>query len=180
LNPEQQKLIDDNLEWLGKLVTKERWRFPGLDRDEMFQEAYFGLRKAAKYFNPARGAFGNYCYTVVLNQLRRFQGKERKHRLLHYSNAGCCSPVIDESHVQLLTDYNLDLDETLKKIHVRDRPIIELRFRDGLTVSKIADVLGVNECVVHQRIKMALRRVATRMQFVGPGKRKRGEQQGDQ
>lgn len=78
LSKEQQTALFEKHRGLIYLMIK---RFPGDDRDDLFQEGWFALVNAARLFNPNRGfKFTSYATRAIYRQLINARRDERKVR----------------------------------------------------------------------------------------------------
>ncbi len=67
MTDEQASLFDANLDLANKVARKHP--IPGETDESMRQEALLGLRKAVLAYNPARGTFEPFAWTVIKNHL---------------------------------------------------------------------------------------------------------------
>jgi RNA polymerase sigma factor (sigma-70 family) len=173
---DQQNLINNNLDLISAVVHNELWRFPGLEREDLLQEGFLALQKAATHYNPDLGPFGTYAYTCIIRRLYLFRDRERRNKFAHHMNIDDLCHGTNGRQEQAWVDYELDLDDALSDLNDIDptlRDMFALRFRDGLTLREIGDEFGVSAQRVEQQLKRAETKSTKALPFAGPGPRKR-------
>lgn len=65
------QLVEDHLHLLDLAAGHWARRYPVLDRDDLRQAAYFGLRRAAERFDPERGVlFSTFAFHALRNAIQ--------------------------------------------------------------------------------------------------------------
>ncbi len=142
----------------------------GADLDDLIQEATLGLLRAAREYNPKRGAFAALAGLCIKNALNHSL-RDRKHRPWK-------SLPVDESGIEIEPhdaageapeqqavddEQGAKIDALLRRLPTRERRVVELRFglRDGRPRSRqeVADELGVGLGRVAQIQASALARM---------------------
>lgn len=124
---------------------------PGIDLDDMIQEAHVAGLSAIRWYKPRRGyKFATYLKRCVLNRLGTWRQDRRQRALAQESEEGTALDLLTE----LNGHDNFELLPMLRNLSKRDRKVLELRF--GLTGGgalgpvSVARRLGVSEAKVRQ------------------------------
>ena len=72
----------------------------------------------------------------------------------------------DDADLQL-TDDRLMIEEALKDLSPREREVIDLRFREGLTQIEMADRLGISQVQVSRLLRRTLKKIQDRIDPAG-------------
>lgn len=83
-----------------------------VDMDDLMQCAYISLIRAAKVFNPDKGAFGTILEYYVRQECQALLGLRGRKREEHYVSISLDSPIATEEDMEL-TVYDLVEDDSL-------------------------------------------------------------------
>jgi RNA polymerase sigma factor (sigma-70 family) len=124
---------------------------PGLAEDAV-QEALISAFKHMKRFDPAKGSFRAWIFTIVRNQCRHTLGLgqwwlwgEKSAKALDFESATI--PVEQPSH-----DARLDLEMGLTQLSAKYRIPLLLVKLHGLSIQECSAVLRLSEANVKQRV----------------------------
>ena len=159
LTKAQNKLVKENLGLIGFVL--ERWAVclpesPAFDRNDKFQAGFFGLRRAAQKFDPAKGCkFSTYATSWIFQSIMRaihLQGFRTVRVPVYMHGAawkdksedaknGMAEPLDiddlfnvlkDDNHqaIKNLTQFEIEVDvnEAIAQLPWRERMIIRYRF----------------------------------------------------
>ena len=96
---------------------------PGADQDDIRQQARVALFKAARGFDPTKGAFGPYAATAIRNQLRDLFNKELRYRQNEIQTLDAPNPNDEsgeERQVAALPDGTQDVAREAARDDARD------------------------------------------------------------
>ena len=135
-----------------------RWLGDRAQADDLFQEA---ATRAFDNFHQLRdlGSFRTWLIQIATNHYRRTlraaRQRETRERVWHEARAshGAC--------VEARTSAATLLQRGFERLKAGDRQILLLRFVEGMSHAKIADVLQLPEAVVKMRVSRARRRFAS-------------------
>lgn len=118
-------------------------------------------RVVAKYstFDPKRGAFENWIFTVARNALtnqKRQQTRHPEHELGEWLED---DSRLSPDEVFLKQEELSRLRHYLTQLHERDRDLIALRYGAGLSQRRVGELLGMNETTVAVALGRAVRRL---------------------
>lgn len=158
---QQDYLVVSHLPVARSLAARYAGR--GIEADDLRQAARFGLVKAARRYDPSRGAFLSYAVPVANGEIRHcFRDLSRCVRPHGVDDGplieqlGEPDPGFDRAEVRVMVEQAMgDLGET-------DRMILRLRFVDGLSQSEIGERVGATQA----QISRALARIIRRMRVV--------------
>ena len=69
LDSEVEELVLANLGLVGHIAN--RWRRSGLSYEDLYQEGYFALLRAAELYQPEKGEFGSYAGPAIERRIRQ-------------------------------------------------------------------------------------------------------------
>jgi RNA polymerase sigma factor (sigma-70 family) len=154
---ELHELVEQNVGLAWAVVN--RWRRSGLDVDDLAQAGMIGLCKAARTFDPERGAFSTYATHWIKAEIRRAAEKLLKHQgiasLLDEPPSG--RPGVDDE----IADHDA-MDRVWREVDrlpEKDRQVIRGRFWEGLSQSQISERMGTTRTRVYQREHRGLGRL---------------------
>lgn len=146
-----------------KWLSRRQW--PGVDANEVIQEAYCriaGLASVENIDNPA-GYFHRTVQTVAVDAMRR-AGKIKFVSMneIEWSNVIDDEPLADRA---LAADQELGrVNQLLNRLSDTCRRAIELRRIEGLSQRETAECLGVSESVVRNHLVRGLQKVLQAME----------------
>ena len=131
-------------------------RDPGL-AEELVQETFLRLWRAAARFDPARGTVSRYVFTIARNT-----AIDVHRRLPRLRQVGLGDPAMDgDAFESLIT--SLTVRDALGALTPDFRRVLELAYDEHLTQPQIADRLGVPVGTVKSRTHYALRALRTEL-----------------
>lgn len=168
--PAQKTLTPDQLTLVPKIARRlKRW-YDWVGLDDLMSYAYIGLVLASDKYCPERGvpfevfAFRKATYEAI--------DEMRKDRVLRRASAAPL-PALRELHEGIPDKPNSGGLATveqreicgilLSRIRERDRRLLLLRYKDGMTFKEISEVLGISEsgaCLRHRALMKRLRAMA--------------------
>ena len=173
VNPLEQMPHNEWDKFIYKILQKFRplCRYDALiDEDDLRQEAWVSLLKAAESYDPARGAlFSTYAWIYVKGGLCRFVTRRLSNK-----------PVMTDIDVMPVTDYRMEsgaLGET--GVDNRDMvnimfdiiadqqysPLLIEHFVDGKTFRQMAKEHGVSHETINIRIKKLMTIITKRLEY---------------
>ena len=69
-------MINENLNLIRKIVYGYVEKYPGLEFDDLFSEAYLACMEAEKKYNPLKGKESSFIWKVANNRLKTLINKE--------------------------------------------------------------------------------------------------------
>lgn len=156
MNEQQQKLIEDNINFARWLAHKWEKTQSLLDYDELESMALFGLTKAAQSYKNNKGTqFNTYARFVIENQFRNAYKKEKKYTIK------VDSEIENASLVNFDISESLDLKTVLEKhLTQEQREILLQAYEQGLSQREIANLRGMSQTKVNSIIKQAKLKIA--------------------
>lgn len=159
LTDEQRKLVEDNHNLIYFYMN-----FKKVDPDESYHDLAMGLCKAARTYNPKKGAFSTYAMKCMENDLLttkiRSNCKKRipQDKIVHYENTWDIVDLYPKSEriEHKVIDniiYNEKVDLICKQINnKKDKEVLMLLLK-GYNMSDIAKIKNVSKQSIHVRIK---------------------------
>lgn len=140
-----------------------RYAGRGVEVDDLRQAARMGLVKAARGYDPERGAFLSYAVPMATGEVRRcFRDLARSVRPPRVADdergplieqVGEADPGFDSAEARVLVGEALgDLGET-------DLEILRLRYAEGLTQAEIGERIGATQAQVSRALARIIRRM---------------------
>lgn len=131
-----------------KLVTKmvQIERVPGEQFEDALQEGYLAVGEALSEWDPARGAFSTFVWTVVRNALADFGARETVDPELFED-----LDEVDEMHHP---EHYLDVDGILlytdleEHLRLEELEVIEMLVYQDASLEQVADVLSMSRQTV--------------------------------
>jgi len=168
-------LIEKNLGLLNTIAKKYSQKYE-LDFDDLFQEGYFGLKKAVDEFDPMKGyRFSSFAYPIIENKIRDsirkvVKDQNRTMPLDGKSDREDDIPLIEKledrdtkSPIDEIIDReekkerDRQIEEILNKLKPKERLVLQRK--SETTYKKLSGTLGVSSERVRQINKKALRKV---------------------
>ncbi|WP_428937778.1 sigma-70 family RNA polymerase sigma factor [Fontivita pretiosa] len=173
------ELVEQHLEFASKLAHRLCARLPGcVDVEELESDAYLGLLRAARTFNPDRGVmFRTYAasriHGAMLDGLRQRNGIRRTRPPLRVTSLDVRIGGCDTEHDQTLGDtIAAKADPVGSELEMREEADFVLRQLDpasrkylidyhlrGMQQRQMAARHGVSESAISQRMRSIRRRV---------------------
>ena len=190
MHPKQEELdFSDKDKKPGELVMENRglaqsiaakYKVPGVDSDDIRQEANVALFKAARSYDASQGAkFSTWAHRLISNRLNDLYGKAMtvaKH------NGGTLDEPVSEDGLtreEVTPDTKVDktlpmeksetsriMDEEIRKLPKRPQQIVQA-FREGKNGQQIADELGITKQAVSNSLRGALAIMRQRLKSRG-------------
>lgn len=143
--------------------------FPTFGHNEdIFQEGCIGLIKAADSYNDDKGTFPVYAYTCILNTIRAYFRRNRKHEGLlsldfmvendDDESVSFIDSIPDEYFENNFT--KVERDMFIDTLSDKERTIVNLR-KIGMTYQEIGNEIGVPK----QSVDKVLSKVAAKWRF---------------
>lgn len=149
------------------------------DMDDLTQEAYLGMRRAERRFDPARGTFTTYArswirqnamlwrdamaYPVRIPRTDRPEAGEIRdaHQRSLDEPVSTDGPTLMELMPSGEVDpaVRIDVELLMARLPPRDRRVIELRYLLDWPVERVARELGLQPQSVHKAIRRSLARM---------------------
>jgi len=183
---ERMRLVTDHLFLLPILARTLQGAWQSrVPTEELEQEAFLGLARAAESFDPAqhrRGVdgFRGYAWGTTMTRLKRYVW--RQCRLSRgRSDAGAGVAVLPEQRLDLGPEpaeivAGRELWAlALRPLDPRGRELLTLILREGWTFREVAESWGVKHQRIQQLYRRALRRVAKELAELAPGSEVRGQ-----
>lgn len=164
---EINRLVEDNMSLVDFMLYKHFKMFINLYPnlvDDLKQEGYIGLIKAAEQFDESKGAFITIATFCIKNTMMRFYQRYVKK---HYNNKNITVisadvSVTDDENITLLDaiiseyyekDYRIDSIMTRTEYsEVKDINLILNMTAQGYSQEEIAKVIGISQVQVSRRI----------------------------
>lgn len=121
------------------------------ERDDLFQAVFLKLHKSRHLFNSTF-QFAPWLFTICRTTLLDFL-KMRKAEVIS------AAPITDQIVGEVSPDSALSLSQAGLELSDQQRAALEMRYRDGLDFSKIADRLKISSSNVRQVISRAVRKL---------------------
>jgi len=127
---------------------------------DLLQQVFLQLLESKAFKNPSEGSerLDSLLYSISANVLKNnFRSKSRRQRHLN-QYATTLEPTIAFDGLPRLSPALLE--QGLQSISDHQREAIELRFKDGLTIAEIADLLDCSAGTVKSRMHYGLQKMA--------------------
>ena len=178
ISSKSNRLVEDHVGFARVMVRRLSSTLPEhVDRDALESDALFGLLRAARSFDPARGvAFTTYAakriHGAMLDGLRNRQVCSRGQRPLVMLSLSKSVAKNDGSEITLgdvLSDKQESfvaalerqdqIEHLLRYVHALERRFVREYYLDEMTQGEIAARHGVSESRVSQHLKSARQRM---------------------
>jgi RNA polymerase sigma-70 factor (ECF subfamily) len=124
------------------------------DADELFQETFVRVLRAAERFDHAR-RFKPWLYTIAVN-LARDRTSRRRHRASPELRANENLPDRDDTDHEERFAERVDVARALAELPQAQRDVVVLRYFEGLSEPELASALGIPRGTVKSRLHHAL------------------------
>lgn len=190
-----QKLIEDNIGLVGKVISDKRLYsfYSQADTEDIYQCGCLGLCKAAELFDESKGVkFATFAYRVIHNSIRTHYKNNQKHddlvrldKEIYSSDGGIATTqgdlLVDNSlsaSVEISTISSTMLpvlleiiDEIINDEHNHTRRLTYIMWRDrgfkAQVGSEIAKELGVTRAITCKNINMFKEKLAKKLNKIG-------------
>jgi RNA polymerase sigma-70 factor (ECF subfamily) len=125
----------------------------GRDVDDLYQETWLRVVRAAPRFDPSR-RFTTWLYQIAVNLCR-----DRHRRLRTEPEPLGDEPVATGAGTMAVTEAALDLRRLLAALSEAQRSAVLLRYYHDLSEAEVADVLGCPRGTVKSRLHQAMARL---------------------
>jgi RNA polymerase sigma-70 factor (ECF subfamily) len=132
----------------------------GLAKD-LLQQVFLQLLESKAFANPNEGPdrLDSLLYSISANVLKNnFRSKSRRQKHLD-KYATTLEPAAKFDGLPRLSPALLE--QGLQSISVQQREVVELRFKDGLTIAEISELLDCSAGTVKSRMHYGLQKMAT-------------------
>lgn len=160
LTPEQSKMIEENM----RLVTYtyenilKKTELVRKNRDEIFQEGYFGLCLACQRFNEDYGVkFATYAVSYILNSMRKFTYKLHKHNILSLQETApddegrCLEDFIEAPQKEIGVENEMVMNYVMGKVSPKQAKILKLSMKYD-TQKEVAKEMQCSQVYVSKTI----------------------------
>lgn len=139
----------------------ERTRSAAL-ADDILSETMLAAMEALDQFDPERGRFASWLFTIARN---RITTQQRYHRRAWRRLTQLRLPPAEDDPPDLVIrrEEAARVRSALAQLSGSDQELLLLRYGGGLTSPEIGDVLGVSNGAVRARLSRALRRLAAEL-----------------
>ena len=128
---------------------------------DLLQQVFLQLLESKAFATPSEGPdrLDSLLYSISANVLKNnFRSKSRRQRHLD-QYATTLEPAVEFDGLPRLSPALLE--QGLQSISDQQREAIELRFKDGLTIAEIADLLDCSAGTIKSRMHYGLQKMAT-------------------
>jgi len=162
LNADCMDINDDLItQWEPKIQKMVSTSYiAGLDKEDIAQELRISLVKAAKAFNPDKGAiFHTYLHTSLVNTIRTLINKAQRQLnsrsidmtdIYETTPAEIIRALTDPNHYQEEVDISLWVDS--QNLANKEKLFLQLKL-EGLTMEEITEDLGESAYKVRQGLR---------------------------
>jgi RNA polymerase sigma-70 factor (ECF subfamily) len=130
------------------------------DAEDVLQESMVYAFRNLDRYDPARGAFRTWLYTITISRCRN--ARRRKWlptvALTHLLNVGIepSAPEDESPEVRAAwQEIRAALREALRSLSPRLREAVALRYNQGLTYREMAEILGCPQKTAESRVRLA-------------------------
>ena len=128
---------------------------------DLLQQVFLQLLESKAFKNPTEGPdrLDSLLYSIAANVLKnnfRSQSRRQRHLDTYASNL---LPTEELESMPRLTP--AQLEHGLQKLSLQQREVVELRFKDGLTITEISELLDCSPGTVKSRMHYGLQKMAT-------------------
>jgi RNA polymerase sigma-70 factor, ECF subfamily len=130
------------------------------DAEDVIQEAMVYAFRSLNHYDPSRGAFRTWLYTITVSRCRNARRRRwlPTTALANLLNVGI-EPSAPEDHTPEAAVARMGVREVLEKalstLSPRLREAIALRYGQGLTYREMADVLDCPQKTAESRVRLA-------------------------
>lgn len=130
------------------------------DAEDVLQEAFIYVFRSLHKYDPQRGAFHTWLYTITVSRCRNMRRRKvlptiDLGRLLSFGLEPAGSAKETPEAALARQDVRNALENALKTLSPRLREAVALRYGQGLTYREMAEVLSVPHKTAESRIRLA-------------------------
>ena len=155
---------------------------PGVEADDLEQEAHLAFLRASARYDPGRGAslrtYARYRVIGSMRSLIRSEGQRQQHelKLSEQPPASTCCPRSDEQDSFgeasiclgiFRRELLLILERVISELPPKQRLVVGMRYRQGKGFNEIGKTLGVGESTAWGYHEQALGTLKTRLHSYG-------------
>jgi RNA polymerase sigma-70 factor, ECF subfamily len=165
-SPSTPELPTESVPRLAELYWERAYRFAAMvtrndqESQDVAQEALVRALNQADSYDPERGSFEAWLWTIVLNAARDAgRASGRRVALLErlYRHQVRISAQLEDLAIRRLGDG--DLLAAVRQLPRRPRTVVGLRFGAGLSYRQIGEQLGLSEAAALMAVRRALGRL---------------------
>lgn len=135
---------------------------------DLLHDVFLKLIEKPELFNPDK-KFSTWLYTITINLCRNEHKRGAKFESLDDEfialNIGIQDTLFD------IAEFNRLLEMELLSMDISHRSVFIMRFREGLPVREIAEILGCPEGTVKSRIHYSLKNLSDKLYMFNPKSR---------
>jgi RNA polymerase sigma-70 factor (ECF subfamily) len=140
------------------------------DAEEVVQDVFWQLWKAELRYDPARGRFSTWLFSVArFRCLDRLRSRERALPRASLHELAATEAPDDQESEAYLVERQKEVRAVLARLPAPQRTAIELAFFHGLTHGEIADKTGDALGTVKSRIRRGLAQLRGSLPHLGAG-----------
>ena len=163
--------LDDSLYFISKVLADSRFSsFSSIDKEDLYQEGYFGLMEASSKWDESKstGSFECYAKAYIYQRILDYL---RGSKYL----AGCSRKRINYQIVDIKAAATIGINGTegrycrldlLKRLKAglteKEKNVVDLYFTDEMTLDEIGSRYGVTESMISLIKKSALNKMRRR------------------
>jgi len=128
------------------------------DAEDVVQDAMVYVFRNLRAYNPARGQFRTWLYTITVSRCRNARRRKWLPTIHLGSVLGLEPTAGDDEHPETVvarSSAHEALERALATLSPRLREAVALRYGQGLTYREMADILGCPQKTAESRIRLA-------------------------
>jgi len=158
---EQQRLVESRVGLVGGTAKRFSAKYPMLGYDEFFSEGSLGLVRAAKRYDGTRGVdFGAFAMRAIAGAMMdrvRDDAARRKTLSLDEEVRGgdTLGELVGANDPAPTFDRDSEWNELLSPLSRRERRILSMLAREGLSARDVGKIEGIGPCQVRRIVNDA-------------------------
>lgn len=134
--------------------------------DDVVSETFLTAIERLEYFNPDKGSFAGWIFTIARNKIIDTQRYHRRvwrlvsqhgHRLELMAEQEALDGILRDERIA-------GVQQAFTKLSAADQEIIGLRYSAGLSSQEMSEVLGISDAAVRKRLSRAVQRIEQMME----------------
>jgi RNA polymerase sigma-70 factor (ECF subfamily) len=130
------------------------------DAEDVVQETFVYAFRKLHHFDPARGSFKTWLYTIAVSRCRNARRRKwlptiQLSQLLSLGTEPATSEDEAPERAAARSGVMVALEQALSTLSPRLRESIALRYGQGLTYREMADVLNIPQKTAESRVRLA-------------------------